>query len=230
MDNETRVAGARAKNIRETWPKVVRNALGSFSHCRFVHYIKKALANEFAHLPALSPSRSFQTKASDSSVCTYTTHDKHNGPTQNSHHQPQHQSVNDRLPPRTYRESRLQQRTESPSPRRIEYFTCNHLANLPHYPASSAAKYRKNPITNKLNRPHTPTSQPPPASQASTTSPTPQPPPNTPSPPSSPTSQPTTPSSSHATAPILSYPSSKTTPPRPSSEYSKRASTQRCSC
>lgn len=29
VDNETRVAGARAKNIREAWPKVVKS-VGSF--------------------------------------------------------------------------------------------------------------------------------------------------------------------------------------------------------
>lgn len=139
MDNETRVAGARAKNIREAWPKVVQNDLGSFSRCNFVQYFTKSPSQIFFLLTCphlLSFSLEKRKKSSDSSVYALITQAQQNESNQNSHHQPQHQSINDRLPPRTYRESRLQQRTTPSFPLSLSHKSTRASKSPPNYPTT----------------------------------------------------------------------------------------------
>lgn len=144
MDNQARVARARAKDIREAWAEVAQSTwdlVRSHLAVPVQYFTRGSSQRKFFLHSRTHPSFSNPTSASCSCIfhpCSYYTAHKSrndqndNASDQDPHHQPQHQPINDRLPPRTHRKPRLQQRTFPPAP----FPSIHHPPNIKIYPTT----------------------------------------------------------------------------------------------
>ena len=117
------MARARAKDIREAWAEVAQSTwdlVRSYLAVPVQYFTKSSSQRRFLLHSRIHPSFPIPTSSSCSCIfhpCSYHTAHKSrndqnaNASNQDPHHQPQHQPINDRLPPRTHRKPRLQQRT-----------------------------------------------------------------------------------------------------------------------